>query len=251
MELRELLEGVAAGKVAPEVAAERLRALRGEPGAAAETTQPDATSPITRLNVRSSLAVGRIVGDPTVLGAVADGPHEAQTDDGTITIHDRVEGRGFTFGAGRGLLGLGRRGGRLEIRANPELELDLELKAGDMRVTGMHGRITASVTASSLRLEDFHGPIDLQVKAGDVQGEGRLTGGRSVVGCRLGEVRLDLHPDSDVAVTARARLGEVRLPDGGVYGGVDIGAHRYVFGDGGGTLEIDAAAGAVDIRSRT
>lgn len=247
MELRRLLDEVAAGEVAPEDAAARLRALRGQPRTAQEV---DRSSAITRLRVRSSLAEGRIIGDPAVAGAVADGPHEARTDGSTITIDDRIEGRGFTFGAGRGLLGLGRRAGRLEIRANPDLELDLELKAGDMTVTGMQGPVTATVTASSLRLDGFRGPIDLQVRAGDVEGQGRLTDGRSVVGCRLGEVRLDLHPDSDVTVTARARLGEVRLPDGRVHGGVDIGDHRYVFGEGTATLDVDAAAGAVDIRSR-
>jgi hypothetical protein len=245
-----ILADVAAGILSPEAAAERLRKLRtGAPdGASAEALRDPG---IRTLRVRCSLAAVRILGDPTVAGAVADGPHEARTEGSTLVIQDRAEGRGFSFGAGRGFVGIGRRSGRLEIRAHPELDLEVELAAGELTVTGMHGPITASVAAGSLELDGFVSPIQLKVKAGTVEGRGRLTGGTSSVQCKLGEVRLDLDPGSDVTVAARAKVGEVRLPDGRTGAGLDLGEHRYTFGAGTATLEIDTAAGAVEIRRRS
>ena len=249
---RRILDAVARGDLTPDEAFERLRrgeepAEDGEPRAGDAPSQSG--SAITTLQVRCSLAEVRIVGDPTVAGAIANGPHEARTEGSTLIINDRLEGRGFTFGASRNLVGIGRRGASLEIRANPRLDLQVDLKAGELAVAGMDGPIGAVVTAGSLRLDGFTEPIDLQVKAGTVEGRGRLTGGTSKVQCKLGEVRLDLDPASDVEVVAHARVGEVRLPDGAGSGGIDSSA-RYVFGAGTGRLDIDTAAGAVEIRSR-
>lgn len=249
---RDILNEVASGRLTAAEAADRLRELDGEDPARRDTRadqppgQPE--SAIRELRVRCSLAEVRIVADPTVATAVADGPHEARTDGPVLTITDREEGRGFTFRAGKGHFGIGPRGGRLEIRANPDLGLTVELKAGELEVLGMRGRIGAAVTAGTLRIDRFEGPLDLQVKAGAVEGSGRLTHGASSVQCKLGEVRLDLSPDSNVAVSARTRVGEVRLPDGESTGGIDPGERRYVFGDGQATLDIDTTAGAVEIR---
>jgi hypothetical protein len=245
-ETRDILDAVAAGHLTPEAAAERLRERAGRD----EATAPSVTAEITTLRVVCGLAEVRLVADPTVAGAVAHGPHEARTDGTTMTIGDSGDGKGFAFRAGRGFAGIGRRAGRLEIRANPDLDLEVELAAGELVVAGMHRAITATVTAGSLRLDDFRGPIDLTVKAGTVEGTGRLTDGDSTVSCKLGEVRLDLHPDSDVTISARARVGEIRLPDGPASGGIDLGDHHYVFGRGTASLRVDTTAGSVQIRAQ-
>lgn len=246
---RRILDDVATGVLDPRTAAARLREL-DTPG----PTSPPGGNPrgdVRTLRVRCTLGEVRIVGDPTIAGAVADGDHEARTEGSTLVIGDRVEGRGFAFGARRGLVGIGRHtAGELRIRAHPDLHLEVELTAGELTVSGMHGPISASVAAGSLELDGFRGPLQLKVKAGTVEGNGRLRGGESTVRCKLGEVRLDLDPSSDVVVTARAKVGEVRLPGGRTGGGIDLGEHRYVFGRGTGTLDIDTAAGAVEIRDR-
>ncbi|MBW3661729.1 MAG: DUF4097 domain-containing protein [Actinobacteria bacterium] len=248
---RRILDEVAAGALSPDDAAALLRQLRDGAAADAADAPPATRDPgIRTLRVRCSLAEVRIIGDPTVAGAIADGPHEARTEGRTLVIQDRVEGRGFTFGARRGFVGIGRRSGQLEVRAHPDLDLEVELAAGELTVTGMRGPIAASVAAGSLELEGFRGPLKLKLKAGTVEGRGRLTSGASTVQCKLGEVRLDLDADSDVTVTARAKVGEVRLPDRQGGAGIDLREDRYVFGRGTATLEIDTAAGAVDIRSR-
>lgn len=246
---RRILDEVATGALSPRAAAARLRELEHD-GGSLRTAPPAGRrrDPVRTLRVRCTLAEIRIVGDPTVAGAVADGDHEARTEGSTLVVGDRAEGRGFTFGARRGLAGIGRRSGQLEIRAHPDLDLEVELVAGELTVSGMRGPISASVATGSLELDGFHGPIQLKVKAGSVQGRGRLRDGASTVQCKLGEVRLDLDRSSDVVVTARARLGEVRLPGGNTGSGVDLGDHRYVFGQGTGSLDIDTAAGAVEIR---
>lgn len=256
---RRILDEVATGTLRPDEAAERLRRLR-EPRGPGGLHEPfdDGSEPrtasrdpgIDRLRVRCTLAEVRIIGDPTVAGAVADGPHEARNEGRTLVIQDRAEGRGFTFGARRGFVGIGRRSGELEIRAHPQLDLEVELAAGELNVTGMHGPITATVAAGTLDIDGFRNPLQLRVKAGTVEARGRLASGASTVQCKLGEVRLDLDHDSDVTVTARAKVGEVRLPDRQGGAGIDLSEHRYVFGRGTATLEIETSAGAVEVRSR-
>src|SRR5207253_2195043 len=74
-------------------------------------------------------------------------------------------------------------GGRLNIRMNPELPLDVELMAGTLRVRGLRSPIRADVSAGSARVEGFAGPLDLSVATGSVHATGILTGGNSRVRC--------------------------------------------------------------------
>lgn len=253
---REILHAVAAGTLTPTEGAERLRRLRGgsvggdptDDGSGVGTASRD--TGVDTLRIRCSLTEVRLVGDPTVAGAIAEGPHEARTEGRTLVITDRTEGRGFTFGARRGFVGLGRRTSELRVRAHPDLALEVEVSAGDLRVTGMHGPVTASVGAGSIDLDGFDRPIELKVGAGTIEARGRLTAGSSVVQCRLGEIMVELDADSDVTATARAKVGEVRLPDDGGGAGIDLSHHRYVMGAGTAELDISTSAGAVELRRR-
>src|SRR5713226_8443542 len=86
----------------------------------------------------------------------------------------------------RGSFDLQRRG--LTVRMNPALALVVSTKAGDVRVHGVHGPISAEVQAGNCTISDFHDALNLVVQAGSLSAVGRLDGGASKVRCQMGSV---------------------------------------------------------------
>lgn len=245
-EQRRILHQVAAGEVSPEDAARLIDDLEAGSG----PPPPVRAGRVAVVRVRCGLADLRVVGDSSVAEAVVTrGSHEVTAEGDALVIAPGGRGRGFRFGVNRRFVGIGPTDEMLEVRVNPGLALEVDVGAGEARVTGMHGPITASVSVGALEIDDFQAPIDLQVKAGSVEARGRLDDGDSRVRCKLGEVRIELDPTSDVTISARARLGEVRLPDGTSTAGVAAGDRSVVLGDGTATLDVETAAGSVDVTS--
>jgi hypothetical protein len=144
---RAILQAVAEGRLSPEEAAAMLdQAERegdqgsgrdepaGEPGAepggrARDRTATDAEPGVRRVRVVGSFRSARIVGDPTVREAIADGPHLARREDDLLIIEgafDDAEGPGFVFNRGGRNFRLtippdivGGRGGRPRRPARP------------------------------------------------------------------------------------------------------------------------------------
>ena len=297
---RAILQAVAEGRLSPEEAASLLdqaeKAEQGqgsehdqpseEPGAATGERPRDHTPPpagtdagVKRVRVVGNFRSARIVGDPTVREAVAEGPHIARREGDLLIVEsafDESDMPGFVFN--RGLRNwrltippdFGGRSHRpprpprppragaewtsgepwerrswsqseLTVRMRPDLPLEVELSAGTLRADGLTGPLRFDVRAGSARIEHVRGPIEAMVAAGSIRIEALLTEGASRIRCDAGSVRLHLEKGSSVLVRARPELSKLTLPGHGVVGGFSPGDREEVkIGDGTATLDIDA-----------
>jgi hypothetical protein len=147
--------------------------------------------------------------------------------------------------------GPGRRGYAfrpIEIRAHPDLALNLDLTAGNARVSGMHGPIACSTTAGSAVFTDARGPFDCTVAAGSLAIDGWITEGDSRINCDMGSVKLRLAPASDVRITVDATLGKADVRFAGWGGPGEQG--EWVLGNGTASLAITASMSSVKVRSQ-
>jgi len=232
---REILSRVAAGTISPEEAASQLDAVTHDE----KETEPA----IRRVRVIKQLGPAEIIGDPSIREAVAEGQHRARIDGDTMIIEGQMveDWGGFIFGTPHS-------GGRdrLVVRVNPSLSLDLELQAGNCRVSGVDGPIRADVQAGSATIEGFSKTLDLSVQAGSVRATGRLDEGDSRIACDAGSVNLHLERGSSVRVTTRVNMGKVSLPVGVAFAG-GRGAQDVTIGDGVASLTIDTNMGSVNL----
>jgi hypothetical protein len=232
---REILSRVAAGTISPEEAAAQLDAVNQDEEAA--------TTTIRRVRVIKQLGPAEIIGDASIHDAVAEGQHRARIDGDTMIIEGQTLPESGSF-----IFGFPHHAGpdRLVVRVNPSLSLDLQLQAGNCRVSGMQGPIRADVQAGSATIEGFSKPLDLSVQAGSVRATGRLDEGDSRIACDAGSVNLHLERGSSVRVTARANLGKVTLPGGAELAGAR-GTQDVTIGDGVASLKIDTSLGSVKL----
>ena len=247
---REILNQVRTGTITAEEGAARLDALaaQAEPPAATATTAPrlgDTSAPAApaarSVKVLSQFGSAEVVADSTVATAVAEGPHRARVDGGTLVIEHVPfqEEDTFTFGvAGRrieinGFDFKGRRS--LKVRMNPDLPLNASVQAGSFRVDGVHGPITAEVQAGSCIINDFRGPLNVVAQAGSVTASGCIDSGTS-------------NKQSSVKITARATMGKVAIEDeSGERAIAGPGGKEVTIGSGAATLDIEGMMGNVRI----
>jgi len=277
-ERRRILTAVAGGQMAPSVAADALDAL-GEPTA----DRPDMPPPpdLARVRVVASARAVRVVGDPGVREAVADGPHELRREGDTLVVSgdtDDVGGGGFvSSGPGwrvRAHAGSGPR--TLTVRMHPDLALDAEVSAGSLDVAGVRGPIRGEMAAATVRITGFAGPLDLETSAGRIDASGVLAGGSSRVRCHAGRLTMRLEHGSSVRINGRTTVGKMVLPGdgdpgpaargplsdvagkrgplsdvaGSRRGGRRLGDERQALvGDGAGTLDVEVNTGTAVIRA--
>lgn len=287
---RKILERVADGSLNPTEAAEQIAALDNPPPPqpepeAVESTGP--TGPIRTIKIRGTFRAVDVIGDPSVREAVGTGRHVARHEGDTLVIDggldlddDDDDDDWFRFNR-RNYRRVGirlRSEASLQVRMNPDLELDAKVDAGPLTIRDVHGPIKARVAAGPLKIEGFESPIDLHVSAGPIKASGHLDHGESHVQCEAGSVHLHLDDDSSVRVKAGATLGKVHLfgePDrdrvhdrdrdrgrdwhwediagsgvtrivGNVLGNLGDNTEATV-GAGEGTLDVEVAMGAVHI----
>lgn len=265
---REILTAVAEGRMRPEEAAERLAGLGGaregeRPGNGEHTEE----GPIRRVRVQGTFRHARIIGDPEVREAVAEGPHAARREGDTLVIESEQDLPGFAFHYGH----RGRRGGlpfafgdfapawwwpgqdrsHLTVRMRPDLPLAVDLTAGRVGVEGLRGPLQVQVAAGGADLRSFRGPLDIRLTAGSVRATGVLATGHSRVRCEAGSVKLHLEDGSDVRIRTRAEFGRVSLParpprseDRWLAGGV---TEETTIGKGTATLEVEVTMGDVAV----
>jgi len=254
---REVLQRVADGELTPEDA-DRLLSDAADPS-------PPPTDAAVRC-VKISVGVGgiEIVGDPTVAHAEVEGPHRAEIEGDTLVVHGEWEPGedGFSFRLGRH----GRRRGfvhvdpqrgerklsRLRMRVNPHLDVDVELDAGPVSISGMEAGIRARVAAGPITIEDFTGELDVAVNAGAVRAVGRLTEGESRIRSDAGAIRVELDSSSSVRIVAQAALGKVMVPGSEEHTRRRFAGDRReaVIGDGTATLRAETAMGSVHVTTR-
>jgi hypothetical protein len=175
---------------------------------------------------------------------VAEGPHRARQEGDNLIIEADTLGRddGFAFGP---FGGRGRNREGLTVRMNPDLALVARVRAGDVRIVGVHGPITAEVQAGDCRVEDFRSPLDAVVQAGSLSADGRLEAGDSKIRCQMGEVKLNLEKGSSVRITAHTTFGEVSIDGAGVKH--DGSSRDATVGAGEGTLLLECTMGDIKV----
>ncbi len=255
---REILEQVARGELTPEEAEELLRGSDDGP----PPPRPD-TSRVSKVVIRAGAGALEIIGDPSVTQADIDGPHTAAIEGDTLVIRGDLDTRvpgafAINIGRKRGRLRVSQRGvtiadrhhiAALRVRMNPSIELDAELDAGPLSITGMTAPIRARLSAGPMTIEGFAGPLDISVNAGAIRAIGKLTHGDSRIRSDAGAVRVRLDPTSNVHITAHAALGKVSLLSG------DDEPRRFgtdrrreaTLGSGEGSLRVDTAMGSVHV----
>jgi hypothetical protein len=249
---REILDQVASGQLSAAEGAARLEALEPPPVAVAAPPRPPAAAgPGARqVRVYSVVANAEVVGDPSVDFAIADGPHSVRQEGDTLVIEQPLLGQGDSFSFGDMRDAVNRLGGRdrsLTVRMNPDLALRVDVKAGMVRVNGVHGPITADVQAGNCEVADFRGPLTLTTRAGNISATGRLDSGASKIRCQLGEVQLHLEKGSNVRITAHTSMGDVAIEGSGARRGSGNAGDEVVVGSGDGTLDCDCAMGSIRV----
>ena len=241
---REILSQVAAGTITAEEGAARLEALESQPSAgeaAPASTPTPAAAPVRQVAVNSRFGNAEIVGDPTIVTAVADGPHRARQDGDTLVIDQSPLTGETTFEFSRPYARIAIPGfdthNKLTVRMNPALALRTRVQAGNLHIQGIKGPVTSDVQAGNCIVEGFAGPVNLAVSAGNLEAKGRLDGGFSTIRCQMGEVKVDLDKTSNVRITAHTTLGKVAVE----------GVRDQVVGSGAGTLEISCTMGDVKV----
>jgi hypothetical protein len=241
------------------------------PGGQSSSTGAGDQGTIRRVRVIGSFRSARIIGDPTVREAVADGPHVARREGDLLVIEsalDESDLPGFVFNRGRWNWRLTvpgpRRGwageeawqgpwnpSQLTVRMRPDLPLEVELSAGTLRTYGITGPLHFDVRAGSARIEGARGPLDATVAAGSLRAEAMLLAGSSRIRCDASSVRVHLEHGSSVLVRARGDLSHLSLPDRhgvGVVGSRGSGPREEVkIGDGAATLDIEANLSSVGV----
>src|SRR6516225_1949155 len=95
---REILNQVAAGAITAEEGAARLQALESDSAVAPAPPLPPPPAPgLRQVTINTRFGNAEIIGDPTVTGAVADGPHRARQDGDTMVIDQSLIGGETTF----------------------------------------------------------------------------------------------------------------------------------------------------------
>lgn len=239
---REILSQVAAGTITPEEGAARLEALESQTSTEGRPSAPAApTSGIRQVTVNSRFGNAEIIGDSSVAGAVAEGPHRARQDGDTIVIDQSpLSGdTGFEFVRPFGRISISGFDphSKLTVRMNPALALRTRVQAGNLRIQGVKGPVTSDVQAGNCVVEGFAGPVNLSVAAGNIDASGRLDGGTSWIKCQMGEVKLRLDRTSNVRISARTTMGDVKVE----------GVKDQVVGAGAGSLEISCTMGDVKV----
>ncbi len=243
---REILNQVAAGSISAEEGATRLEALEG--AAAPATSAAPAAAPATTItDVRIVTRFGNteVIGDPNVATAVAEGPHRARQDGGTLVIEQSLlnDEPSFEFSRPEGrvrIRGLDL-GSRLTVRMNPALALSAKVQAGNLSIDGVKGSVAGDIQAGNCTLTGFGGPIRLNVTAGNVAATGLLDAGASTIRCQMGEVRVVLDKASSVRINAHSTMGEV------VFEGIEHTRGAVAIGSGAGSLECDCTMGTIRV----
>ncbi|TMC90694.1 MAG: DUF4097 domain-containing protein [Chloroflexi bacterium] len=251
---REILSHVASGEITASEGAARLEALEVTAAKPEVRQRPSAPAfqpvPYTRqVRVTSQFGSAEIVGDPTVAFAVAEGPHVARQEGDTLVIEHSMLGGGFSFSPRRraAINGVDVQRNPLTVRMNPDLALFTKVRAGDVRIEGVHGPISGSVQAGNCVVRDFRAPLDLAVQAGELTAIGRLDSGSSKLRCQMGEMNITLQKGSSVRIKARAHLGDVHI-DGELrdkfagWSGSEV-----VIGAGAATLEAECTMGTITL----
>ena len=254
-DLSQILADLAAGTIDAAEAARRIEAAqkgsvhRDEPEFVDEPAGPTGVKGTERVTIR---AVGRrvtVIGDASVATASVTGEHVLRRQGEVMEISadgevgPKLEGfslinppksledlRGLTFARG------------LTVRVNPAIEVDVELTAGSLNISGVPFLGRVRVTAGGAAVTGVRRVVDALVQAGSGSFEGPINTGRSRIKIESGSLTVVLDKRSSVTVRSQTQLGRVVWPDDG--GAPD----EVVFGNGTARLDLEVVMGNATVR---
>ena len=251
-DLSAILADLAAGHIDSAEAARRIEALRRLGGEAQDADEPAGPTGVKGTQRVAIRAVGRrvtVIGDPSVATASVTGEHVLRRQGEVLEVSadgelgPKLEGfsllnppksfddlRGITLARG------------LTVRVNPAIEVDIELSAGSLNVTGVPFLGRVRVTAGGMAINGVRRITDALVQAGSGTVEGPINTGRSRLKIESGSLTVGLAPRSSVTMRSQAQVGRVTWPDEGA--AVD----EYIVGNGTARLDLEVVMGTVTVR---
>ncbi len=248
-ELRALLEDVAAGKLTPDEASERISGLAEEPG----TQIVEAEQPITRIQVKAGAVRLTIVGDPSVAEAVAEGPHTMRREGETLFIDTNTTQGDYTVEPPRSAFMtwvgqmVNRVGASVQVRVNPDLPIQVLLVGGSLELAAVRAGASVGVEAGSAQLSGY-GPLLFDVASGSGRVDWVFTG-ESKVRADMGSVAVTVRPESDTMVTADTSLGQaiIKSHTGNLKAPQDGATPAVAVGAGQGHLTVSSRMGSAQV----
>ncbi len=233
----------------PPYAREVFGQSGSEPTATTGRRRPTGSKGVDRISVHAVGRRVRIVGDPTVATASAEGPHVLRRNGSVLEVTSDGEIGpnldGFSIlRPPRSLdelraMGLGK---ELYLRINPAIIVDVEVTAGHLSCTDLPYLGKVRVTAGGAELSGVAEANDVLVQAGSATLKGTITTGRSRVRVESGQLTIELADDSNVTVHGEAQLGKVSW-SGAHTGQVD----EVVLGNGSARLDVGVVMGWANI----
>ena len=205
---------------------------------------------VERISVR---AVGRrvkIVGDPSVATASAEGPHVLRRDGSVLeVVSDGEFGPSFD---GFSVLRPPRLDDlrsfsltkELSLRVNPSIAVDVEVTAGSLACEGVPFLGKVRLTAGAAEVSGAEQLDDILIQAGSATLRGRLATGRSRVRCESGQLTIELDDDSNVTVRAEVQLGRITWAPN-----LGAGVDEVVLGNGSARLDVGVVMGWATIKT--
>lgn len=248
--MRAMLEEVAAGKLTPEEATQRISQLTVQAADVAATDEP-----VRRIQVKAGAVRLTIVADPAVHEAVAEGPHTMRRDGDVLLIDTNttsgegdysVEPPRSAFMAWVGQM-VNRVGASVQIRVNPQLPLQVLLVGGALDLQGVTAGASVGVEAGSAQLSGA-GPLLFDVASGSGKVDWVFTG-QSKVRADMGSVSVTVRPESNTMVTADTSLGQaiIKTHTGNVKAPQDGATPAIAVGAGAGALTVSSRMGSAQV----
>lgn len=248
--LHEILQAVANGELDPQQASERIAAL---PPSAQDAGAALERQPVQRVVVRATGVRLTVLGDPAVAEAVAEGHHRMDRDGASLVVSTNpAEGMYSTQPQESSFLNWLTSivvGQKLVVRVNPGLPVQVQLVGGSLDLRGLRAGATVTVEAGAAKLEEGTGPVDVNVLSGSASLDWVFTG-ENTVRVDMGSANVVVRPESDVAITAQATLGQaVVKTDEGLYKAVgeSTATAPVTVGAGSGALHAVARMGSVTL----
>jgi len=256
--LRSLLEEVAAGRLDPEEGSRLLASLNPPPEptfGSPDGLSPAAAAAIARLEILADALDLRVVADPSVDLIHVDGTLEVEPDGDVLRLRPArrsPEGNAYRFGTIGGLMagwleGLDHR--RVVVRARPDLAVSIAGSGSKAVIEGMQGGFTVRLAAGAFRAVDVRGPFSLDLDCSTAKLAVLLDHGLSRVQGQMSTVDLALVSGSDVAVSAVAEMGSVRIDGKGqkARGSGLRESASAVVGDGTASIDLTMQMGTIKV----
>ena len=220
--------------------------------AEAKQEQADGSGGVRRVVIRATGRLVRVVGDPSVSTAEAQGPHTLRRAGELLEVTSESDIgpslRGFSVinppKSAEDLRRLGF-GQELVVRVNPTIEVDAEITGGGLTTVKLPRLGRIRVTAAAANLSDVVTVRDALVQAGGASVRGPISEGRSRVRVESGSLTVVLSPTANVCVTAHAHLGMVSWPND-----QPRELDEYVVGNGAARLDLNVMMGHISVREQ-